>query len=67
MPVVIGEEQATLSASQLLAEHGFLAAAIRPPTVPAGTARLRLTFTAQHPDDEIARLAGLVRDKILKH
>ena len=56
-----------LSASQLLAEHGFLAAAIRPPTVPAGTARLRLTFTAQHPDEEIARLAGLVRDKILKH
>jgi 8-amino-7-oxononanoate synthase len=67
VPVVIGEEQATLSASQLLAEHGFLAAAIRPPTVPAGTARLRLTFTAQHPDDEIARLAGLVRDKILAH
>ena len=67
VPVIIGEEQATLSASQLLAEHGFLAAAIRPPTVPAGTARLRLTFTAQHPDDEIARLAGLVRDNILKH
>ncbi len=67
VPVIIGEEQATLSASQLLAEHGFLAAAIRPPTVPAGTARLRLTFTAQHPDEEVARLAGLVRDKILKH
>jgi 8-amino-7-oxononanoate synthase len=67
VPVVIGEEQATLSASQLLAEHGFLAAAIRPPTVPAGSARLRLTFTAQHPDDEIARLAGLVRDRLLKH
>ncbi len=67
VPVVIGEEQATLSASQLLAEHGFLAAAIRPPTVPAGSARLRLTFTAQHPDEEIARLAGLVRDKILKN
>jgi 8-amino-7-oxononanoate synthase len=29
--------------------------------VPAGTARLRLTFTAQHPDDEIERLAALVR------
>ena len=39
--------------------------AIRPPTVPAGTARLRLTFTAQHPDDEIARLADIVRDKLL--
>ena len=65
MPVVIGEEEATLAASRLLADEGFLAAAIRPPTVPAGTARLRLTFTAQHPDDAIARLADIVRDKIL--
>ena len=67
VPVIIGEEEATLAASRLLADEGFLAAAIRPPSVPAGTARLRLTFTAQHPDDAIARLAGLVRDKILKH
>ncbi len=65
VPVIIGEEEATLAASRLLADEGYLAAAIRPPTVPAGTARLRLTFTAQHPDDQIARLAGLVRDKIL--
>jgi len=67
VPVVIGDEAATLSASQVLAEQGFLAAAIRPPTVPAGTARLRLTFTAQHPDDQIERLADIVRDKILVH
>ncbi len=51
VPVIIGEEEATLAASRLLADEGFLAAPIRPPTVPAGTARLRLTFTAQHPDD----------------
>ena len=67
VPVIIGEEEATLAASCLLADEGYLAAAIRPPTVAAGTARLRLTFTAQHPDDQIARLAGLVRDKILKN
>jgi 8-amino-7-oxononanoate synthase len=64
VPVVIGDEQATLDASRMLMDEGFLAVAIRPPTVPAGTARLRLTFTAQHPDDQIARLATLVRDKI---
>jgi 8-amino-7-oxononanoate synthase len=39
--------------------------AIRPPTVPAGTARLRLAFTAGHPDAEIARLADLIRTRIL--
>lgn len=67
VPVVIGAEEATLAASQLLADEGYLAAAIRPPTVPAGTARLRLTFTAQHPDEAIERLADIVRDKILVH
>jgi 8-amino-7-oxononanoate synthase len=67
VPVIIGEEEATLAASRLLADEGFLAAPIRPPTVAAGTARLRLTFTAQHPDDQVARLAGLVRDRILAH
>jgi 8-amino-7-oxononanoate synthase len=65
VPVVIGDEEDTLGASRLLAENGFLVAAIRPPTVPAGTARLRFTFTAQHPEDEIARLADVVRTRIL--
>jgi 8-amino-7-oxononanoate synthase len=65
VPVVIGGEEETLAASQLLADEGYLVAPIRPPTVPAGTARLRLTFTAQHPEEHIARLAGIVRDKIL--
>jgi 8-amino-7-oxononanoate synthase len=65
VPVIIGAEEATLNASRLLADEGFLAAAIRPPTVAAGTARLRLTFTAQHPDDAVKRLADIVRDKIL--
>ena len=40
-------------------------AAIRPPTVPAGTARLRFTFTAAHPDHDIERLADVVRRRIL--
>jgi 8-amino-7-oxononanoate synthase len=65
VPLVIGDEEETLAASRLLAEHGFLVAAIRPPTVPAGTSRLRFTFTAQHPVDEIERLADVVRRRIL--
>jgi len=65
VPIVIGDEQTALAASRYLEDEGFLVVAIRPPTVPAGTARLRLTFTAQHPDDEIERLAEIVRDKIL--
>jgi 8-amino-7-oxononanoate synthase len=64
VPIVLGEARTALDASRLLEEHGFLAVAIRPPTVPEGTARLRLTFTAQHPDDEIERLADLVRTRI---
>ena len=67
VPVVIGGENDALAASRLLEDEGFLAVAIRPPTVPAGSARLRLTFTAQHPDEAIERLAGVVRARILAH
>jgi len=65
VPVVIGEAQAALQASQLLEAEGFLAVAIRPPTVPEGTARLRFSFSAVHPDEAIARVAELVRTRIL--
>jgi 8-amino-7-oxononanoate synthase len=65
VPIVVGDEDTALAHSRLLEKEGFLAVAIRPPTVKPGTARLRLTFTAQHPDDQIERLADIVRDKIL--
>jgi 8-amino-7-oxononanoate synthase len=65
VPVVIGEAQAALQASQWLEAEGFLAVAIRPPTVPEGTARLRFSFSAVHPDEAIARVAELVRTRIL--
>lgn len=61
VPIVLGEAGRTLAAARSLEEQGFLAVAIRPPTVPAGTARLRLAFTAGHPDGEIDRLAEAVR------
>jgi len=66
VPVIIGDEEATLAASRMLIEEGYFSAAIRPPSVPAGTARLRLTFTAKHSDQAIERLADIVRDKIMK-
>lgn len=65
VPLIIGEAEATLRASALLEAEGYLVTGIRPPTVPAGTARLRFTFTAEHGDEDIARLAALVRDRIL--
>ena len=61
VPLVLGEPESALQASNKLAEEGFLVTPIRPPTVPVGTARLRFAFTAMHPDEEIARLADAVR------
>lgn len=65
VPLILGDAAETLAASALLEAEGLLVTAIRPPTVPAGTARLRFTFTARHSDEDIARLAQIVRDKIL--
>jgi 8-amino-7-oxononanoate synthase len=64
VPLVVGDAEAALKASHMLEAEGFLVVAIRPPTVPEGTARLRLAFTANHPDGEIARLADIVRERI---
>jgi 8-amino-7-oxononanoate synthase len=58
--VLIGEAEDALEASRALEAAGFLAVAIRPPTVPAGTARLRLAFTARHEKTDIDRLARCV-------
>jgi 8-amino-7-oxononanoate synthase len=61
VPVVLGEAAAALEASRRLREQGFLVAPIRPPTVPEGTARLRIAFSAAHPDEAVTRLAEAVR------
>ena len=65
VPLVLSEETVALEAQQILEKAGFLVTAIRPPTVPAGTARLRFAFTAGHPDEEIARLAQVVRERVM--
>lgn len=64
VPVIVGEAGAALEASRRLAEQGFLVAPIRPPTVPRGTARLRVAFAAGHPDAEVDRLARAVGELI---
>lgn len=65
VPLVIGDADKALAAARMLEEAGFLVIAIRPPTVPAGTARLRFTFCAAHEDADIERLAEIVRAKIM--
>ena len=67
VPVILGDTDAVLAASQMLEGEGFLVVAIRPPTVPQGTARLRFAFTAQHPDADVERLAELVGSRVLRH
>ena len=56
VPVVLGPEQAALDASAALLEEGLWVPAIRPPTVPAGTSRLRVTLSAAHTDEDVSRL-----------
>ena len=61
-PWIVGEEQAALDLSCALLERGFLVPAIRYPTVPKGSARLRITVTASHDDTQIGSLADTLRD-----
>lgn len=56
VPVVIGASEATMAVGAALEEAGFLVGAIRPPTVPQGTARLRITVSASHDADTIDAL-----------
>lgn len=61
VPLIIGDAARALALSTMLEEAGFLVTAIRPPTVPDGTARLRFTFTAAHQDADIDRLASTLQ------
>jgi 8-amino-7-oxononanoate synthase len=60
VPVVIGDSARALRVAGRLLEEGFFAPAIRPPTVPEGTARLRLSLSADHTEAEIDGLADAV-------
>jgi 8-amino-7-oxononanoate synthase len=65
VPVIVGAPEAALAAAAMLEAEGFLVVPIRPPTVPPGTARLRVAFTARHDDADIARLADLIRSRVI--
>ncbi len=60
VPVILGDEGRTLAAAAALEERGLLGIAIRPPTVPAGTSRIRFALSAAHADADIERLAEAV-------
>lgn len=60
LPVIVGSEENALALAAALKQEGFLVPAIRPPTVPAGTARLRLSLSAAHRAEDIERLIGVM-------
>ncbi len=66
VPVVIGDNTETMAICQALLERGFYAQGIRHPSVPAGTARLRITPMATHSEREIDALADCLAD-IMSH
>jgi 8-amino-7-oxononanoate synthase len=60
IPILIGDNAKAVAISQRLRGQGIIASAIRPPTVPAGTARLRLSITLAHHVDDLERAAELI-------
>lgn len=62
VPLVLGDAQRTMQVAEALRQRGFLVGAIRPPTVPDGTARLRLTYSADHAEEDVDRLAAAIEE-----
>ena len=65
VPVILGSPEAALGMSARLRGAGFWAVAIRPPTVPTGTARLRVAFTAAHDGSDVDRLLDALAEEDL--
>jgi 8-amino-7-oxononanoate synthase len=61
-PLLIGDNQQALKLSEGLRERGIWVAAIRPPTVPHGTARLRITLSAAHTESDVRQLVGALHE-----
>jgi 8-amino-7-oxononanoate synthase len=66
LPIILGEERKALAAAETLLGHGIYVPAIRPPTVPHGTARLRVTLSALHTDamvDQLLRAIAAIAEQ----
>ncbi len=61
-PILVGSSERALKLSAVLRERGLLVGAIRPPTVPAGSARLRVTFSAAHSEAQVERLLDILAE-----
>ena len=61
-PILIGSSERALKLSSALRERGILVGAIRPPTVPAGSARLRVTFSASHSEAQVEQLLDILAE-----
>ena len=59
-PLLIGSNEDALGVSERLLEQGILVPAIRPPTVPQGTARLRISLSAGHTLEDVSRLTKVI-------
>jgi 8-amino-7-oxononanoate synthase len=61
-PLIIGDNEATEAVSAQLYARGFLVPAIRPPTVPRGSARIRVSLNAMHTEAQVDRLSEALRE-----
>jgi 8-amino-7-oxononanoate synthase len=61
-PLIIGENDKALLLSEALRQRGILVPAIRPPTVPKGGSRLRISLSASHTVEDVARLGAALRE-----
>jgi 8-amino-7-oxononanoate synthase len=61
-PLILGSSARALDAGVALRERGILVPAIRPPTVPEGTARLRISLSAAHSEEDVSRLSAALRE-----
>lgn len=65
-PILLGSEARALAVSKALESRGFWVSAIRPPTVPAGTARLRITLSAEHSMDQVEALLAALAEAVIE-